>query len=139
MKVVALVGCPNVGKSTLFNRLTKTRDALVADFPGLTRDRKYGRAMFDGREYVLIDTGGIAEDNTDQPEELTRRMTSQALQAIDECDLVLYMVDARAGIMPGDHQVADYIRRSGKKCAVVANKVDGLDPETAGAEFYALG
>lgn len=139
MKVVALVGCPNVGKSTLFNRLTKTRDALVADFPGLTRDRKYGRAMFDGREYVLIDTGGIAEDNTDQPEELTKRMTSQALQAIDECDLVLYMVDARAGIMPGDHQVADYIRRSGKKCAVVANKVDGLDPETAGAEFYALG
>lgn len=139
MKVVALVGCPNVGKSTLFNRLTKTRDALVADFPGLTRDRKYGRAIFDGREYVLIDTGGIAEDNTDQPEELTERMTAQALQAIDECDLVFYMVDARAGIMPGDYQVADYIRRSGKKCAVVANKVDGLDPETAGAEFYGLG
>ncbi len=139
MKVVALVGCPNVGKSTLFNRLTKTRDALVADFPGLTRDRKYGRAMYEGREYVIIDTGGIAEDNTDQPEELTERMTSQALQAIDECDLVFYMVDARAGIMPGDYQVADYIRRSGKKCAVVANKVDGLDPETAGAEFYGLG
>ncbi len=139
MKVVALVGCPNVGKSTLFNRLTKTRDALVADFPGLTRDRKYGRALFDGREYVVIDTGGIAEDNTDQPEELTKRMTSQALQAIDECDLVLFMVDARAGIMPGDYSVADYIRRAGKKCAVVANKVDGLDPEVAGAEFYALG
>lgn len=139
MKVVALVGCPNVGKSTLFNRLTKTRDALVADFPGLTRDRKYGRAIYEGREYVIIDTGGIAEDNTDQPEELTERMTSQALQAIDECDLVFYMVDARAGIMPGDYQVADYIRRSGKKCAVVANKVDGLDPETAGAEFYGLG
>ncbi len=139
MKVVALVGCPNVGKSTLFNRLTKTRDALVADFPGLTRDRKYGRAMYEGREYVIIDTGGIAEDNTEQPEELTERMTSQALQAIDECDLVFYMVDARAGIMPGDYQVADYIRRSGKKCAVVANKVDGLDPETAGAEFYGLG
>lgn len=139
MKVVALVGCPNVGKSTLFNRLTKTRDALVADFPGLTRDRKYGRALYEGREYVLIDTGGIAEDNVDQPEELTKRMTAQALQAIDECDLVFYMVDARAGIMPGDYQVADYIRRSGKKCAVVANKVDGLDPETAGSEFYALG
>lgn len=139
MKVIALVGCPNVGKSTLFNRLTKTRDALVADFPGLTRDRKYGRAMYDGREYVIIDTGGIAEDNTDQPEELTKRMTAQALQAIDESDLVLYMVDARAGIMPGDYKVADYIRRSNKKCAVVANKVDGLDPETAGAEFYALG
>lgn len=139
MKVVALVGCPNVGKSTLFNRLTKTRDALVADFPGLTRDRKYGRALYDGREYVVIDTGGIAEDNVDQPQELTSRMTSQALQAIDECDLVLFLVDARAGIMPGDYSVADYIRRAGKKCAVVANKVDGLDPETAGAEFYALG
>ncbi len=139
MKVVALVGCPNVGKSTFFNRLTKTRDALVADFPGLTRDRKYGRALYEGREYVLIDTGGIAEDNVDQPEELTERMTAQALQAIDESDLVFYMVDARAGIMPGDYQVADYIRRSGKKCAVVANKVDGLDPETAGSEFYALG
>lgn len=139
MKVIALVGCPNVGKSTLFNRLTRTRDALVADFPGLTRDRKYGRASYDGREFVLIDTGGIAEDNTDQPEELTRRMTEQALLAIDESDLVLYMVDCRAGIMPGDYPVADYIRRSGKKCVVVANKVDGLDPETAGAEFYALG
>lgn len=139
MKVIALVGCPNVGKSTLFNRLTKTRDALVADFPGLTRDRKYGRAVYDGREFVIIDTGGIAEDNTDQPEELTKRMTEQALQAIDESDLVLYMVDCRAGIMPGDYPVADYIRRSGKRCAVVANKVDGLDPESAGAEFYALG
>ncbi|MGN0909355.1 MAG: ribosome biogenesis GTPase Der [Succinivibrio sp.] len=139
MKVIALVGCPNVGKSTLFNRLTKTRDALVADFPGLTRDRKYGRACYDGREFVIIDTGGIAEDNTDQPAELTKRMTEQALQAIDESDLVLYMVDCRAGIMPGDYPVADYIRRSGKRCAVVANKVDGLDPESAGAEFYALG
>lgn len=139
MKVIALVGCPNVGKSTLFNRLTKTRDALVADFPGLTRDRKYGRAIYDDREYILIDTGGIAEDNTEQPESLTESMTKQALLAIDECDLVLYMVDARAGIMPGDYPVADYIRRSGKKVAVVANKVDGLDPETAGAEFYALG
>lgn len=139
MKVVALVGCPNVGKSTFFNRLTKTRDALVADFPGLTRDRKYGRALYEGREFVIIDTGGIAEDATNQPEEVTSRMTNQALLAIDECDLVLFMLDARAGILPGDYHVADYIRRAGKKCAVIANKVDGLDPETAGAEFYALG
>ncbi|MCR5536861.1 MAG: ribosome biogenesis GTPase Der, partial [Succinivibrio sp.] len=139
MKVVALVGCPNVGKSTLFNRLTKTRDALVADFPGLTRDRKYGRAIYDGREYVLIDTGGIAEDNTDQPEELTKSMTSQALQAVDEADLILYMVDARSGIMPGDYAVAEYIRRANKKCAVVCNKIDGLDPDVVTAEFYALG
>ncbi len=139
MKVIALVGCPNVGKSTFFNRLTKTRDALVADFPGLTRDRKYGRALYEGREFVVIDTGGIAEDATNQPEEVTTRMTNQALLAIDECDLVLFMLDARAGILPGDYSVADYIRRSGKKCAIIANKVDGLDPETAGAEFYALG
>ena len=138
MKVVALVGCPNVGKSTLFNRLTKTRDALVADFPGLTRDRKYGRALYDGREYIVIDTGGIAED-AEQPSDLTQRMTSQALLAIDECDLVLFMVDARAGIMPGDYSVADYIRKSGKPCAIVANKVDGMDPDIAGTDFYALG
>lgn len=139
MKVIALVGCPNVGKSTFFNRLTKTRDALVADFPGLTRDRKYGRALYEGREFVVIDTGGIAEDAKNQPEEVTSRMTNQALLAIDECDLVLFMLDARAGILPGDYSVADYIRRSGKKCAIIANKVDGLDPETAGAEFYSLG
>lgn len=139
MKVIALVGCPNVGKSTFFNRLTKTRDALVADFPGLTRDRKYGRALYEGREFVVIDTGGIAEDATNQPEEVTSRMTNQALMAIDESDLVLFMLDARAGILPRDYSVADYIRRSGKKCAIIANKVDGLDPETAGAEFYALG
>ena len=138
MKVVALVGCPNVGKSTLFNRLTKTRDALVADFPGLTRDRKYGRALFDGREYIVIDTGGIAKD-AEQPSDLTSRMTEQALRAIDESDLVLFMVDARAGMMPGDYQVADYIRKAGKKCSVVANKIDGLDPDIAGAEFYGLG
>lgn len=138
MKVIALVGCPNVGKSTLFNRLTKTRDALVADFPGLTRDRKYGRALFDGREYIVIDTGGISED-AEQPSDLTNRMTTQALQAIEECDLVLFMVDARAGMLPGDYQVADHIRRSGKKCAVVANKIDGLDPDIAGTEFYGLG
>lgn len=138
MKVVALVGCPNVGKSTLFNRLTKTRDALVSDFPGLTRDRKYGRALFDGREYIVIDTGGISSD-AEQPSDLTSKMTGQALQAIDECDLVLFMVDARAGLLPGDYQVADYIRRSGKRCAVVANKIDGLDLDIAGTEFYSLG
>lgn len=144
MKVVALVGCPNVGKSTLFNRLTKTRDALVADFPGLTRDRKYGRALCHGREYIVIDTGGITEAAQGEAEDpkagqLRALMTSQALRAIDDCDLALFMVDARAGLLPGDYTVADYIRRSGKRCAVLANKVDGLDPESAGAEFYALG
>ncbi len=138
MKVIALVGCPNVGKSTLFNRLTKTRDALVADFPGLTRDRKYGRALFDGREYIVIDTGGIAED-AEQPSDLTNRMTNQAKLAIEECDLVIFMLDARAGLLPGDYQVANLIRRANKPCCVVANKVDGLNEDLAGHEFYALG
>ena len=138
MKVIALVGCPNVGKSTLFNRLTRTRDALVADFPGLTRDRKYGRALFDGREYIVVDTGGISDDK-EQPSDLTARMTSQAIQAINECDLVLFMVDARAGLVPGDYQVADHIRRAGKPCALVVNKIDGLDLDVVGTEFYALG
>ncbi len=138
MKVIALVGCPNVGKSTLFNRLTKTRDALVADFPGLTRDRKYGRAVFDGREYIVVDTGGISDDK-EQSQDLTSRMTAQALAAINESDLVLFLVDARAGLLPGDYQAAEYIRRSGKPCAVVANKIDGLDPDIAGTEFYSLG
>ena len=138
LKVVALVGCPNVGKSTLFNRLTRSRDALVANVPGLTRDRKYGRAQFDGHPYIVIDTGGIT-DERGQASDLTGRMTGQALQAIAECDLVLFMVDARAGLTPGDLHVAEHVRRSGKPCAVVANKADGLDPELAGNDFYELG
>ncbi len=93
--VVALVGRPNVGKSTLFNRLTRTRDALVADFPGLTRDRKYGRAEVEGREFICIDTGGI--DGTEEGVET--RMAEQSLLAIEEADVVLFMVDARAGLM----------------------------------------
>ena len=93
--VVALVGRPNVGKSTLFNRLTRTRDALVADFPGLTRDRKYGRAEIEGREFICIDTGGI--DGTEDGVET--RMAEQSLLAIEEADVVLFMVDARAGLM----------------------------------------
>jgi tRNA U34 5-carboxymethylaminomethyl modifying GTPase MnmE/TrmE len=93
--VVALVGRPNVGKSTLFNRLTRTRDALVADFPGLTRDRKYGRAEVEGREFICIDTGGI--DGTEDGVET--RMAEQSLLAIEEADVVLFMVDARAGLM----------------------------------------
>ncbi|STV06868.1 GTP-binding protein EngA [Klebsiella pneumoniae] len=100
--VVALVGRPNVGKSTLFNRLTRTRDALVADFPGLTRDRKYGRAEVEGREFICIDTGGI--DGTEEGVET--RMAEQSLLAIEEADVVLFMVDARAGLMPADIAIA---------------------------------
>lgn len=134
-KVVALVGRPNVGKSTLFNRLTKTRDALVADFPGLTRDRKYGRAMYQDHEYILIDTGGI--DGSE--EGIETHMAEQSLLAIDEADLVLFLVDAKNGLSSGDYMIADYVRKQDKKVTVVANKIDGMDPDVVVGEFYALG
>lgn len=133
--VVALVGRPNVGKSTLFNRLTRTRDALVADFPGLTRDRKYGRAEIEGREFICIDTGGI--DGTEDGVET--RMAEQSLLAIEEADVVLFMVDARAGLMPADEAIAKHLRSSEKPTFLVANKTDGLDPDQAVVDFYALG
>ncbi len=110
--VVALVGRPNVGKSTLFNRLTRTRDALVADFPGLTRDRKYGRAEIEGREFICIDTGGI--DGTEDGVET--RMAEQSLLAIEEADVVLFMVDARAGLM------LKQMKRLPNICAPVKNR-----------------
>lgn len=135
MPVVALVGRPNVGKSTLFNRLTRTRDALVADFPGLTRDRKYGKAELNGHEYILIDTGGI--DGTE--EGIESFMAEQSLQAIEEADIVLFLVDARAGLMPGDYAVAKHLRSREKNTFLVANKIDGIDPNVAMAEFYELG
>ncbi|HFI3447884.1 TPA: ribosome biogenesis GTPase Der [Escherichia coli] len=133
--VVALVGRPNVGKSTLFNRLTRTRDALVADFPGLTRDRKYGRAEIEGREFICIDTGGI--DGTEDGVET--RMAEQSLLAIEEADVVLFMVDARAGLMPADEAIAKHLRFREKPTFLVANKTDGLDPDQAVVDFYALG
>lgn len=133
--VVALVGRPNVGKSTLFNRLTRTRDALVADFPGLTRDRKYGRAVMEDCEYIVIDTGGI--DGIEQG--LESRMAQQARLAIEEADIVLFIVDARDGLMPADQQIAQHLRNRQKPSVLVANKTDGLDPDLATADFYALG
>lgn len=133
--VVALVGRPNVGKSTLFNRLTRTRDALVADFPGLTRDRKYGRAEVEGNEFIIIDTGGI--DGTEDGVET--RMAGQSLMAIEEADIVLFMVDARAGLMPADKAIAKHLRSRQKATFLVANKTDGIDPDMAAADFYSLG
>ncbi|WP_067708015.1 MULTISPECIES: ribosome biogenesis GTPase Der [unclassified Erwinia] len=133
--VVALVGRPNVGKSTLFNRLTHTRDALVADFPGLTRDRKYGRAEVEGREYICIDTGGIDGNE----EGVETRMAEQSLLAIEEADVVLFMVDARAGLMPADQGIAQHLRSRQKPTFLVANKTDGMDPDSAVVDFYALG
>lgn len=133
--VIALVGRPNVGKSTLFNRLTRTRDALVADFPGLTRDRKYGRAEIKGHEYIVIDTGGI--DGTEDGVESF--MAEQSLQAIEEADIVLFLVDARAGAMPADHAIAKHLRSRQKATFLVANKIDGIDADIAISDFYGLG
>ncbi|MCU9999186.1 ribosome biogenesis GTPase Der [[Pasteurella] aerogenes] len=134
--VVALVGRPNVGKSTLFNRLTRTRDALVADFPGLTRDRKYGQANVAGYDFIVIDTGGI--DGTEEGVE--EKMAEQSLLAIEEADIVLFLVDARAGLTPADIGIANYLRqRQHKTTVVVANKTDGIDADSYCAEFYQLG
>jgi GTPase len=132
--VVALVGRPNVGKSTLFNRLTRSRDALVADFPGLTRDRKYGQAVVEDMNFIVVDTGGI--DGSEEGIEV--KMAEQSLQAIDESDVVLFMVDARAGVTSADIGIANHLRRQKKKVFLVANKTDGLDGDAHCADFYSL-
>ena len=133
--VVALVGRPNVGKSTLFNRLTRTRDALVADFPGLTRDRKYGQAKLGEQEFIVIDTGGI--DGTEEGVET--KMAEQSLAAINEADVVLFMVDGRAGLTVADEAIAQHLRKLEKPAMLVVNKVDGIDADAASAEFWQLG
>jgi len=133
--VIALVGRPNVGKSTLFNRLTKSRDALVADFSGLTRDRIYGTVREEGVEFILIDTGGL----TDQSDNMSDLMRKQARLAIDEADLVLFIVDGRAGLMPADADVATQLRSEGKAVLLVINKTEGEQRELVASEFYALG
>lgn len=135
LPVVALVGRANVGKSTLFNRLTRSRDALVADFPGLTRDRKYGTVRYEGLEFIVVDTGGIDGDE----QGIGLEMAEQSLKAIDEADVVLFMVDARAGATVGDTAIARHIRKVQKQVFLVANKTDGLDADTAIADFYSLG
>ena len=134
LPVVALVGRPNVGKSTLFNRLTRSRDALVADYPGLTRDRQYGQAEVEEHPFIVIDTGGIHGDE----EGIDALMAEQSLMAVEEADAVLFMVDARAGLTSADIGIADYLRKQNKKVFLVANKVDGIDADSAVAEFYAL-
>ncbi|GEN24145.1 GTPase Der [Halomonas cupida] len=133
--VIALVGRPNVGKSTLFNRLTRSRDALVADFPGLTRDRKYGNGLLGGKAYTVIDTGGISGDE----EGIDAAMAEQSLQAIDEADIVLFMVDARAGLNVADEAIANHLRVNQKKTWLVVNKTDGLEEHSAMADFWQLG
>ena len=136
LPVVALVGRPNVGKSTLFNRLTRTRDALVHDVPGLTRDRRYGRARTGGRDYYVVDTGGfepVAKDG------ILREMARQAEAAIAESDVVVFMVDARDGLVPQDARIADLLRRAGRPVVLAVNKSEGLPSAGAAAEFHELG
>ncbi|PSW02118.1 ribosome biogenesis GTPase Der [Photobacterium lipolyticum] len=133
--VVALVGRPNVGKSTLFNRLTRTRDALVADFPGLTRDRKYGKAELEEHEFIVIDTGGI--DGTEEGVET--KMAEQSLMAIEEADVVLFLVDGRAGLTVSDEAIAKHLRSREKPTFLVVNKIDGIDADSACADFWKLG
>jgi GTP-binding protein len=132
LPVVALVGRPNVGKSTLFNRLTRTRDALVADFPGLTRDRKYGQASYEGFDFIVVDTGGI--NGTEVGIEV--EMAEQSMLAIEEADVVMFLVDVREGLTVADEAIANHLRKQDKQIFLVGNKIDGLDADTAVAEFY---
>ena len=131
---IVLVGRPNVGKSTLFNRLTRSRDALVADVPGLTRDRRYGRAQLGGKPCVLIDTGGLGADG-----EFADLIGEQAQMALADAHCALLLVDAKAGLTAGDEGIAEQLRRSGRPVVLVINKIDGLDAEAAGSEFARLG
>ena len=133
--VIALVGRPNVGKSTLFNRLTRSRDALVANVPGLTRDRQYGEGRLDQTSFLVIDTGGI----TGYEEGIDSEMSAQSLRAIEEASLCLFMVDARDGAAPDDSKILEYLRKGSKPFYLVVNKVDGLDPDQAAAEFAGFG
>lgn len=134
--VLALVGRPNVGKSTLFNRMTKSRDAIVADYAGLTRDRHYGNASQGKHEFIVIDTGGFEPDATSG---IYKEMAKQTRQAVAEADVVIFVVDARAGVSAQDHDIAKYLRRLGKPCLLVANKAEGLREGAQLGEFFELG
>ncbi len=134
--VVAIVGRPNVGKSTLFNRLTRTRDAIVADFPGLTRDRHYGEGRVGDSPYLVVDTGGFEPETKSG---ILVEMARQTEQAIVESDVVIFLVDARAGINSHDHDIAVKIRRIGRPVVLAVNKAEGMQPGQAAAEFYELG
>jgi len=134
--VLALVGRPNVGKSTLFNRLTKTRDAIVADYAGLTRDRHYGNGKHGKHEYIVIDTGGFEPDATAG---IYKEMAKQTRQAVAEADVVVFVVDAREGISAQDHEIANYLRRLDKPTLLVANKAEGMQAGAQLVEFFELG
>ena len=134
--VIALVGRPNVGKSTLFNRLTKTRDAIVADFAGLTRDRHYGNGNLGSHDYIVIDTGGFEPDAQSG---IYKEMAKQTRQAVAEADVVVFVVDARAGVSAQDYDIGKYLRKLGKPCILTANKAEGMTDGVQFSEFFELG
>ena len=136
LPTIVLVGRPNVGKSTLFNRLTKSRDALVADLPGLTRDRHYGRGIGASRPYLVIDTGGF-EPTAESG--ILKEMARQTLLAIDEADVVIFLVDGRAGITPQEYIIADKLRRSQRPVLLAVNKTEGMQKAVVSADFHELG
>lgn len=134
--VIALVGRPNVGKSTLFNRLTKTRDAIVADFAGLTRDRHYGNGNLGTHDYIVIDTGGFEPDAQSG---IYKEMAKQTRQAVAEADVVVFVVDARAGVSAQDYDIGKYLRKLGKPTVLTANKAEGMTDGVQFSEFFELG
>ncbi len=134
--VIALIGRPNVGKSTLFNRLTRSRDALVADLPGLTRDRHYGEGRISERPFLVIDTGGfepVAKDG------IMHEMAKQTKQAVAEADVVIFIVDGRQGLTPHDKTITDFLRKTGRPVMLVVNKAEGMKYTSVTADFYELG
>jgi GTP-binding protein len=135
LPVVAIVGRPNVGKSTLFNRLTRTRNAVISAFPGTTRDRQFGEVNLHDRHFIIIDTGGI----TEEADEIGKLITTQAMQAIQDADKVLFVVDGKGGITPEDEIIADTLRRSGKPILLAVNKTENLDPTMGVSDAHELG
>src|SRR3970282_5560 len=136
LPIVTIVGRPNVGKSTLFNRLTRSREALVADVPGMTRDRHYGRGRVGAKPYLVVDTGGFEPVAR---EGIFHERARHTRQAVDEADAVLFVVDARAGLAQQDRAIAEELRKSGRRIFLVVNKAEGMEPAMAGAGFPALG
>ena len=134
--VIAVVGRPNVGKSTLFNRITKSRDAIVADFSGLTRDRHYGDGRSGEHEFIVVDTGGFEPDSTTG---IVKEMAKQTRQAVAEADAVIFVVDVRSGVSGQDHDIARYLRTAGKKIVLAVNKAEGMAESPLLAEFFELG
>src|SRR3990167_6820424 len=133
--VIVLVGRPNVGKSTFFNRLTQTQNALVADYPGLTRDRQYGQALYQNKAFIVVDTGCIGVDD----QAIDTLMAQQSKKALEEADHIVFMVDARSGLTGIDETIALHLRKLNKSLLLLINKIDGLSEDTVQADFQRLG